>query len=180
MFITPFLAAAEGGFNPLHMDPSAAVLTLITFSGLLFILWKFAWGPILSAVEQREQRIDEAIKNAEVDREKAQAMLDDYTQRVANVESEIAALREKGRTDAEAIAADIRQKAEESARMVAEKAERDIELARTQALEDIRREAVDLGLAVAGKVVERTVDDADQRRLAEQVVAEIASVDGGN
>lgn len=179
MSTTPFLAA-EGSFNPLHMDPTAAVLTLITFSGLLFILWKFAWGPILSAIEQREQRIDEAIKNAEADRANAKTMLDDYTQRVANVESEIAALREKGRNDAEAIAADIRAKAEESARASTEKAQRDIELARTQALEDIRREAVEIGLAVAGKVVERSVDDADQRRLAEQVVAEISSVDARN
>ncbi len=176
MITTPFLAAAEGGFNPLHMDPTAAILTLVTFSGLFLILWKFAWGPILSAIEAREERIDSAIRDAETDRVQAKAMLDDYTQRVANVESEIAALREKGRTDAETMAKDIRAKADESAKQIAEKATRDIELARSQALEDIRREAVVLGLAVASKVVERSVDDEDQRRLAEQVVAEMATV----
>ncbi len=173
------LAAAEGGFNPLHIDPAAAALTLITFLGLLFVLWKFAWGPILEAVESRESRIEDAIRQAEEDRGKAQAMLDDYTQRVAHVEQEVAGLREKGRTDAESLRADILAKAQVDARGVTEKAQRDIELARTQAIEDIRREAVTLGLAIAGKVVGRSVDDDDQRRLAGEVVSELASVDTG-
>jgi len=143
------------------------------------LLWKFAWGPILTAIESRETRIEDAIREAEEGRAKAQTMLDDYTQRVANVEQEVAGLREKGRADAESMRGEILAKAQADAQGVADKAQRDIELARTQAIEDIRREAVGLGLAIAGKVVGRSVDNDDQRRLAGEVVNELASVDTG-
>lgn len=175
--MNPVLAAS--GFNPLTFDPAAAALTLITFVGLLLLLKAFAWKPILSAIEQREKRIDDAIARAEADRKAAEAMLADYTRRVANVESEIAALREKGRQEAEALRGEIRGKAEAEAAAAGEKARREIELAKGQALAEIRREAVGLGLAVAGKVVGRSLDDADRRRLAQEVVADLTRVPAG-
>jgi F-type H+-transporting ATPase subunit b len=166
-------------FDPLAFDPSAMVLTLITFVVLLLILSKVAWKPMLAAIEQREKRIDDAIAKAEADRKSAEAMLADYKARVANVEQELAALREKGRVDAEALRTEIRGRAEKEAAAATEKARRDIDLAKNQAVADIRREAVGLGLAVAGKVVGRSLDDADRRRLAQQVVDDLSRVPAG-
>ena len=167
------------GFDPLAFDPSAMVLTLVTFVVLLLILSKVAWKPLLAAIEAREKRIDDAISKAEADRKSAEAMLAEYKARVAGVEQELAALREKGRMDAEALRADIRGKAESEAAAATEKARRDIELAKNQAVADIRREAVGLGLAVAGKVVGRSLDDADRRRLAQEVIDDLARVPAG-
>ncbi len=178
-FAPSVLAMAEGGFNPMHFDPSAMLLTLITFLGLFFLLWKFAWGPILKMVEAREERIDGSIRQAETDREEARRMLADYTQRVADVESEVAGLREKGRTDAEAIRKEILDQAQADGAALAAKAERDIEQARSQAIADLRREAVDLGLQIATKVVGRSVDGEDQRRLADEVIASVGGVHNG-
>ncbi|HEX5011956.1 MAG TPA: F0F1 ATP synthase subunit B [Planctomycetota bacterium] len=178
--LAPLLALAEeGSFNPLQFDPAATALTVVTFLVLLFILAKFAWKPILAAIESREKRIEDAIGKAESDRKSAETLLADYTSRVAHVEREIAALREKGRADAEALRADIRGKAESEAAAATEKARRDIELAKNQAVADIRREAVSLGLAVAGKVVGRSLDDADRRRLAQEVIDDLARVPAG-
>ena len=172
------LALAEGGsFNPFAFDPGAMLLTLITFLALLLLLWKFAWGPILGMVEAREKRIDDAIRQAEDDRTKAQGVLDDYTRRVSGVEQEMAAIRDKGRAEAEAMRREILDTAQAEAKDIAAKATREIEQAKSQALEDLRKEAVEIGLAIAGKVVGRSVDGEDQRRLADQVIAGMGRVD---
>jgi F-type H+-transporting ATPase subunit b len=170
------LGAAESGFDPLRFDPSAFVLTVVTFLGLLLILSKVAWKPIITAVEAREKRIDDAITKAETDRQAAAKLLEDHKRTVANVESEVAALRERGRLESEALRRDIVGKAQQEAVAAAEKARRDIELARQQAVQDIRREAVTLGIAVAGKVVGRSLDGEDQRRLANEVVGNLTAV----
>lgn len=171
--------AGGGRFNPLTFDPSAMLLTFITFFALLFILSKFAWKPILEMIESREKRIEGAITQAENDRTEAGKLLDDYKQRVSNVETEVAALREQGRQDGEQMRRDIVGKAEADAARVAEKALKEIDLAKGQALQDIRREAVGIGLSIAGKVVGRSLDGADQRRIADEVVSDIGSVSRG-
>lgn len=174
-------AAADGGgssFDPLYFDPSAFLLTIIFFFGLLFALRKIAWGPMLEAAEKREKRIEEAIAAAEKQRREADGLLEDYKRRVANVEQEVAQLRDKGRADAEEMRRQTLDKARGEADALVERAKREIDSSRLQALEDIRREAVTLGLSVAGRVVERSLDGDDHKRLAEQVLAEVGAVEG--
>ena len=175
----PLLLASESGFNPLVFDPSAMVLTILTFALLLVLLGKFAWKPILLAVESREKRIADAIQQAEAGRVEAQRMLEEYRSTVAGVQAELATMREQGRQEAETVRQQIRQKAEQEGAEIAAKARKDIELARQQALQDIRREAVDLSLAAATRVVGRSLDGNDQRRIAEEVVGGLASAGRG-
>jgi len=73
----------------------------------------------------------------------------------------------------------IRSQAEQEAGEIAEKARREIELAKSQALEDIRRESVAMGLAVASRVVGRSLDGNDQQRIAEEVVGSLSGVGQG-
>jgi F-type H+-transporting ATPase subunit b len=176
----PILALAEeAGFSPFAYDPAATILTIATFVILLLILSRFAWKPILAAIEQREKRIEDAIGKAEADRKEAERLLADYQARVANVQGEVAALLEKGRLDAEALLAEARTRAEAEAAAVAERARREIDSARLQALLEIRKEAVGLGLAVASKVVGKSLDDADRRRLAQDVVSDLTRAAAG-
>ena len=162
------LAAGGGAFNPLIFDPAALGLTVVSFIGLLIALR-------IDKVESREKRISDAIGNAEDDRKKAQAMLEDYQQRVANVETEIAELREKGRHEAETIRTELISKANADAEATMSKAQREIESAKNQAIEDLRREAVDIGMAIAGRVVGRSVDDTDSRRIADEVISKVGA-----
>jgi F-type H+-transporting ATPase subunit b len=173
MMVPTFLAA---GFNPLSFDPAAFVLTLVTFLGLLLILTKFAWGPILKSIEARETRIDDAIAQAEADRKTAEGVLADYREQVKNVESEVAALKEKGRQEAEAVAREVKAKADAEAVQRIERAVKEIAQAQSQALEEIRTEAVGLGMAVASQVVGRNLDNEEQRRLATEVVEWLGKV----
>ncbi|GJM20560.1 MAG: ATP synthase subunit b [Planctomycetota bacterium] len=174
----PTLLAAGGGFNPLAFDPAALILTIIVVVVLFSLLAKFAWGPILAGIEARETKIEGDIEAAAKQRAEADALLTEYKNTVKNVEAEMAALREQGRTEAEAMRADILAKADADAKERSERAVREIELAHHQALEDIRREAVHIGMAVAGKVVGRSVDGEDQQRLAAEVVSGLTDVQG--
>ena len=169
------LAAGGGAFNPLIFDPAALGLTVVSFIGLLIALRIVCWKPLIDKVESREKRISDAIGNAEDDRKKAQAMLEDYQQRVANVETEIAELREKGRHEAETIRTELISKANADAEATMSKAQREIESAKNQAIEDLRREAVDIGMAIAGRVVGRSVDDTDSRRIADEVISKVGA-----
>jgi len=95
------------------------------------------------------------------------------------VQSELATIREQGLAEAELARQAVRQKAEAEAADMTAKARRDIESARNQALQDIRREAVDLSLAAATRVVGRSLDGQDQRRIAEEVVGGMAAAGAG-
>jgi len=176
MSALPVVLAA--GFNPLTFDPAAFALTLITFLGLLFLLTKFAWKPILGSVEAREKRIDDAISQAERDRKQAEAVLAEYREQVKNVAAEVAALKETGRQEADAIARDIRARADADAQQRVERAVREIAQAQAQAIEELRREAVGLGMAIATRIVGRSLDGADQQRLALEVVNGLGAVRG--
>jgi len=168
--------AAGGGFDPIHFDPAAFMLTLITFLGLLFILTKFAWKPVLTGIEARENRIEQAIAQAETDREQAARALAEYQESIKGVQAEVAALREKGKAEAEALRGEILARADAEAEASKDRALREIELARTQALEDIRKESVAVGMAVASKIVGRSLDGDDHRRLADEVVSGLGGV----
>lgn len=174
---TAFLAIE---FNPMAFDPSTFVLTNLTFLVLLVLLTKFVWKPTLAAIATREDRIEASIKQAEDARKHADELLASYEARVADAENEVAAIREKGRTEAEALGAELKAQAEADARARIDRAAAEIELMRTQAVEDIRQEAVSLGMAVASTLVGRSLDGPDQQRLAAEVVSSLPSNGGGS
>jgi len=174
------LLAESESFNPLAFDPSAMVLTLATFFVLLVVLTKFAWGPILRMAETREKRITDALQQAESQRAETQRMLEDHRRALSGAAAETASLRERGRQEVETLRQQLKQKAEAEAEAIMQKARHDIEQARLQALQDLRREAVNLSLAAATRVVGRSLDGADQRRIAEDVVGGLSSVGGGS
>lgn len=170
------LVLAAAGFDPLAFDPAAALLTSLTLLVLVVLLGKFAWKPLLKSIEVREERIASAIQKAESDRQHAGELLARYEAQIATAEQAAAALRDKARADAEALGAELRSRAEADAKARLERAAQEIELSTRQALQDLRKEAVTLGMAVATRVVGRSLDGEDQRRLATEVVAGLTQV----
>ena len=169
---------ASGSFDPLAFDPAAFALTWLTFLTLLFLLGKFVWKPTLQSIQAREDRIEEAIKSAESDRNHAEELLAKYEEQMAAAEAEANGLREKARAEAEALAADLKARAEADAQARIQRASHEIDQLTAQALQDIRNEAVHLGMAVASQVVGRSLDGEDQQRLAAEVVAKLSNVSG--
>ena len=148
--------------------------TVVTFVVLLAILWKFAWNPILGALEAREQAIQRTIDDAERLQAEAGALLEQHRAKLAEARSEGNRVLDEARQAGERMKSEMLEKARAEADRVIERAHRQLELETEKALQDVRSRAADLALLAAERVLERSLSEADHRRLAEEAIAEIA------
>lgn len=168
-----YLASEGATLNPLNFDPSAFILSLITFVVALFLLTKMCWKPILKAAKDREDRIAESISAAEKAKVDAEEMAEQYRKQLDEAKAEVAGLLEEGRRQANDLKQDIVNKANSEAESARDRANREIDLAREKAINEIRTEAVDLSISIASKVLDRSLDDGDHRKLAGDILEQI-------
>jgi F-type H+-transporting ATPase subunit b len=163
-----FLAAsaeAGGGGTPFDINPGVTIWTLVVFGILLFVLAKTAWPAILKAVEEREQRIQAQLDAAEKANAEAQRVLAVYQQQVASAREEAQAMVAAGRHAGETLRQELVTKGRAEQEELLVRARREIGLERDQAVAELRREAVELSIAAASKVIERNLDNETDRRL---------------
>ena len=151
--------------NPFVVDPDLAIATGIVFVLLFLVLSKFAWGPIVEALDNREQSVANKIEEANNNFAKAQEQLAIYEKKIAAAAEESRAMLDTARKDAEAVAAKLRAEAEEDAKRQRERALTDIEAAKNAALRDISEKSADIAVSLAGKIVRREVKSADHAEL---------------
>lgn len=164
------VVASGASFDPLARDPAAFMLTLILFLVLFGLLLKFAWNPILNALDAREKRIGDAVQAAESAKDEAERLKTEIQRQITDNERSIAQRIEEGRQAAERQAQDILDKAKASADAERERALRDIEVRKQQALTELRDESVRLSKAIAERVLARELNADDHRRLANEVL----------
>ncbi|HDL18889.1 MAG TPA: ATP synthase F0 subunit B [Bacteroidetes bacterium] len=157
----------------LSVNPGLIFWTVVTFLLLLFILQKLAWKPIISAVENREKRIQESLDRAEKMQQEAEEKLTSYQKMLEDAKKETQEILSKGRKTAEVVREEILSKSNEEARRLLEKAKKDISLEREKALADIRNLAVDLSLSAASRLVERSLTEDDQKKIVANYLKEI-------
>jgi F-type H+-transporting ATPase subunit b len=166
-------AAAGGGGGLLDPHAGLMVWTLLIFVVLLAVLSKFAFKPLTAAVEARERALEEAMAGAKRDRDEAARLLADQRAQLEGSRGEAQKLIADARAAGEKMRADLLEQTHLQQAELLERARRDIDAERDRAIADLRREAVDLALAGASKVIERNLDDAGNRRLVEQFLASI-------
>jgi F-type H+-transporting ATPase subunit b len=141
--------------------------TLVIFLILFFMLKKWAFPAILGAVEQRERTLQEALDNAKRDREEAQRLLDEHRRRIEEARGEAQRLIADGRAVAEKMRTDLIEQTHQEQQAMLERARREIESEKERAVAQLRREAVNLAIAGAGKVIEQNLDNTKNRQLVE-------------
>ena len=164
--------------NPLvQLDPGLFIWTILTFLVLLFLLAKFAWKPLLAALEERENK----IKNSLEDAEKAKAELERINVKseeiIAKARSEAQSIRVEAKAASERIKADLMAKAEEDSKKIREEAEKQIRVEKDKAIDEIRQEVVDLSLAVAEKVIKKNLSKEDNQGLIEDSLKNLEGYD---
>ena len=162
----------------LSAEPGLIVWTIVTFLLLLGILWKFAWTPILGALDAREAAIQKTIDDAERLQAEAEAVLKEHQQRLAEARAEGNRILDEARQAGEHMKKDILEKARGESEKVLERAHRQMELETEQAIQTIRTQAADLALRAAEKILERSLTGADHRRLADEALAELVERGG--
>jgi F-type H+-transporting ATPase subunit b len=160
--------------NPLvQPDPGLFIWTIITFLVLLFLLAKFAWKPLLTALESRQDAIRKSLDDAQKAKEELERLHRESTEIIRKAHVDAQAIVGKGRTDAERLGEELRQKAREEADGIVKNAERQIQLETRRAVQEIRREAVDLSVTIASKLLERHVSKEDNERLISDTLKQI-------
>jgi F-type H+-transporting ATPase subunit b len=175
----PSLAfAAQAGGKPNLLSPNYGVMfwTLLIFIVLLFVLSKYAFKPLIAAVEAREEALEAAIAAARNDREAAAKLLAEQQQLLDAARAEAQKFIADGRLTSEKLRASLLEETKAAQQELLERARRDIEGEKVRAITELRREAVDLALAGASKLIERNLDDAGNRKLVEDFLASIPAV----
>jgi len=153
--------------------------TLAIFLILFFILRRFAFGPITAAVEAREKALEAAIDAAKADREAAAALLAKHQAQIDAARGEAQKLIADGRSVAEKMRGDLLEQTRREQQDMLERARREIDSEKERAIAQLRREAVDLALAGASKVIEQNLESAKNRQLVESYLSSIGTVKVG-
>ncbi|CAN5281262.1 F0F1 ATP synthase subunit B [soil metagenome] len=167
-------AFAEPG-NTNLLDPNYGLMawTLFVFVGLFLILKFFAFGPILKSVEAREQALEDAINAAKRDREEAATLLAAHRAQLDAARGEAQKIIADARVAAERVRAELVEQAHAEQTSMLARARQEIESEKTRAIAELRREAVELAIAGASKVIEKNLDQDSNRKLVESFLASV-------
>src|SRR5438309_3840084 len=163
--------AQEGGAGPLTVDGGLVIWTLVVFGLLLLVLRRSVWPVLLAAVRERERRLEEQIAQAQKDRGEAAALLEEHKRLLAGARAEAQELIAKAKAVAEKEHAALLAKAREEYEGLLAGVRQDIEEERDKAVLALRREAVDLSIAAASKLLEAQLDNEANRRLVTEYLA---------
>ena len=174
LLATPALAQEAAPAADL-LSPSYGLMfwTLIIFVVLAIILSKFAFGPITASVEARERALEETLNAAKRDREEAARLLAEHRAALDASRAEAQKLIADARVAAERVRAELVEQAHAEQASLLARARQEIESEKSRAIHELRREAVDLAIAGAGKVIERNLDQAANRQLVENFLASV-------
>ncbi|NJD20042.1 MAG: F0F1 ATP synthase subunit B [Gemmatimonadetes bacterium] len=183
MAVTPAaLHAAEGaGTTPLFtVNLGTTVWTTLVFFALLGILWKFAWGPILAAVDAREKAIQSALDEAARQNQDAARILEEHRRQLAEARRQASDLLAEGKVAGEKVKKEIEEKARTEAQAMVERAKHEIGRERDAALDLLRRESVDLALAAAARLVQEKMDPTKDRQYVERFLDQVSGGRGAS
>lgn len=157
-----------------HFFSSLIFWEVVSFAILLFVLYKFAFPGILSALEEREKKIRDSLDQAERHRTEAERKLKEYEAKLAAASKDAEGILAAAKERAQRLMEENEQRLTTEAERIKGDATREIDHERRKAIQDIRTQTTDLALMVAEKVIQRSLNDADTRRLADEALDALA------
>jgi F-type H+-transporting ATPase subunit b len=173
-------AEAEGGaWNPLQGDFGNFFWTIVVLLVVFWVLSKYAWGPILSGLQGREDFIKSSLEQAKGERDQARVLLGEYEAKLASAREEIDAMIDEARRDAASLREREESAAKSEARQILDRARREIEIAKDTAIADLYARATDLATLAASRILERELTATDHERLVAESIAAVESATAG-
>jgi len=177
--------ASSGGASALGqklIEPHFGTVfwTLITFILMLVVLRKYAWGPLLSALDVREKSISDSLEQARNEREEAEKLVQEHRDLVLQARRERAEALAEGQRDAEKVGAEILEEARRQREQVLKQTEEQVQSAMSQARAEMRGITADLAIQAAEKLLTKNLDDATQRELVEAYLADLERTAGSS
>lgn len=168
------LAAGGGGGGLLSVNQGLAFWTTLTFLLLLFLLRKFAWKPILTALKQRELAIKESLEQAEKAKDEAKKILLQNEANLAKAEEESKKIIEQSRLYAENLKQQILNESKVQAKKLLDDATSEIERKKIAALDDLKMQIAQIAVDAASKIIKENLDSEKNKNLVQDYIKEIS------
>lgn len=168
--------AAQGGISLLDVNPGLAIWTTVTFLLVLFILQRFAWKPITSALDERAKKIHDDLDRAENIRKDAEAKLEEYMDKLNGLKEEGQEIIAEARKDAESLRNEILDTARKEAEQIRERSRKEIDLAMDSALDKLHKDVTSLSVQIASQILGKTLSESDHKDLIEQSIKSVQNM----
>jgi F-type H+-transporting ATPase subunit b len=153
-----------------HFFSSLIFWEILSFAILFFVLYKYAFPGILSALEEREKKIKDSLDEAERHRSEAEQKLKEYEAKLNTAAKEAEGILAATKERAQRLMEENEQRMTVEAERIRGDATREIDQERRKAIQDIRAQTTEMALMVAEKVVQRSLNEADHRKFADDAL----------
>ena len=153
-----------------HFFSSLIFWEILSFAILFFVLYKYAFPGILSALEEREKKIKDSLDEAERHRSEAEQKLKEYAAKLNTAAKEAEGILAATKERAQRLMEENEQRMIAEAERIRGDTTREIDQERRKAIQDIRAQTTDMALMVAEKVVQRSLNEADHRKFADEAL----------
>jgi F-type H+-transporting ATPase subunit b len=153
-----------------QLDPGLFFWTILTFVLISFVLSKFAWKPLLLALKEREDQINESLDNAENARVELEKINSESEVIMSKARSEALEIHSEAKMTAEKVKSDLLEKANLDIKKLKETSEQQIRIEKEKAISEIRKEVVGLSLMIAEKLIKKNLSKSDNESLVEETL----------
>jgi len=168
------LAAAEGGGGGLlSVDTTLLWATLVVFALFAWVLGKFAWGPLLKIVDEREKTIREQVDSAQLAAAEAKDLLAQHQEMLRGAGREREEILQKAVKEAEHVRTDLVTKARADADQVVARAREQMRREKDQAIAELRAQVADIAVEAASRIVKSSLTEEAQRKLVDDYIKEL-------
>ena len=165
--------------NPIFKpEPGLIIWTLVSFFILLILLKKVAFPPILKGMKKREETIKQQLEEAQKTKKEAENLLGDYKRQLAEARSEAQKIINEGKSLGENMRKEIVQKAQAESNQIVKRAQEEIELQKQKAILELQEKIADLSIMAATKIINKSLNTEDNRRLVEEYVSKVGDLYG--
>ena len=156
-----------------------SIAAILAFLILLALLTKYAWGPIINGLQQREGKIRNDLESAEQARRDADQRLAQYKAQLAEARKEAQQIIEQSRGEAQKIADQLKAQTQAELQQLRQRAQREIQAAKEEAVADVYERTAELSTHIAGRILQREISADDQKALVESSLNELARAEQG-
>ena len=175
--LVPALAfAAEEGGGPLEINVGLQVWVILTLVVMMGLLAKLAFKPIGEALERRGSTIKAQLDEAEKSRAESKKALEDYQKQLAEARAEAGKIIEESRQLGEKVRKEVVDKANSEASAIVTRAQEEISRQKEKGIQEMKDTIAALSVQIAGKVIEKEVNEATHKALVESLIKDLAKV----
>jgi F-type H+-transporting ATPase subunit b len=174
----PLVLAAAGGGGLLSVDATLLWATVVVFVLFAWVLGKFAWGPLLKIVDEREKTIREQVDSAQLSAAEAKDLLAQHQELLRGAGREREEVLQRAVKDAEQIRADLLAKARADADLAVLRAREQIQREKDQAIAELRAQVADIAVEAASRIVKSSLTEQAQRKLVDDYIKELPRAQG--